>query len=81
MNAQPLSFETPAQFSLHIETLANIKNATPLETVLQYCEENFIDPEDLKPMINQTLKDKLAQNLQDIGLMTKTASLEDMFGD
>lgn len=75
----PLYFETPSQFSLYIEQLALAKKMTLLETILEYCEENYIDPEDLKTMINKTLKDKLEKDLQNLGMLPKHTNLDELF--
>lgn len=52
-------FETPNQFSQHIEKLAHEKKQTIFETLLEYCETNHIEPEDIKGMISKSLRDKI----------------------
>jgi hypothetical protein len=54
-------FTNANDFSLHIETLKVNKGLTYLETILGYCEENYIDPEDVTDLINKSLKEKIAE--------------------
>lgn len=52
-------FETPNQFSQFIEQLAHQKNQTCFDTLLEYCTENYIEPDDIKKMISASLKEKI----------------------
>ena len=56
-------FSNPNEFSLHIELLKK-PDSTYIETILDYCEENFIDVEDIAILINKTLKDKIANEIK-----------------
>lgn len=69
-------FKTASQFSLYIETLAKEKRISCTDAILQYCEENYIDPADIKSYVNKTLKDKIMCEMQEAGLLKKTASLD-----
>lgn len=70
-------FENAAQFSLYIEEIASSHRLTHLDAVLKYCSDNFVEPDEIKNLINFTLKSKIAVDLQEQGLMAKTASLDD----
>ena len=52
-------FESANKFSMHIEDLARQKKQTCFETLVQYCTDNHIEPEDIKKMISSSLKEKI----------------------
>ena len=68
-------FENATQFSLHIEEIASQNKMTHMEAILKYCADNFIEPDDIKSLVNKTLKDKIEINMQDANLLPKRASL------
>jgi len=47
-----------------------------MEAVLKYCEENYIDPEDISSMINKQLKEKIAVNMMEENYLPKRATLD-----
>ena len=69
-------FKSASVFSLHIEEIAASKSMTHMEAVLSYCEENFIEPDDIKSLINKTLKDKIETDMIEANLLPKKATLE-----
>lgn len=74
-------FMNSSQFSIHIEELAIKKNLTLLEAIILFCEENYIDVIEVVPLISPTLRDKLQQNYQDLGLLPIQETLESFFSD
>lgn len=72
-------FINASQFSLHIEELSISKGITLLDAVILFCEENYIDVTEVVPLVNSTLKDKLQQNYQDLGMLPKQETLESFF--
>jgi hypothetical protein len=72
-------YETSSEFSLHIEQVALEKNITQLDAIIEYCEENYIDPTDITPLINSTLKSKLERIYQENGMLPKINSLEEFY--
>lgn len=56
-------FSHPNEFSLHIETLKIQNQTSYMETIIDYCDENFIDVEDVVPLINKILKEKIADEV------------------
>lgn len=68
-------FRNPASFSIHIEELAESNKINYMEAVLLYCEENFIEPEDIKNLINKTLRDKIEQDMIEANMLPRKASL------
>lgn len=69
-------FKNSNEFSLHIEQIVRDKNISYLDAVLQYCKENFIEPEDIAKLVNKSLKDKLEVNFQDDNYLPKKAKLD-----
>lgn len=54
-------FETPTQFSLHIEELASQGDQTYVETILEFCDDNLVDYDDVAKLITPTLKQKILE--------------------
>ena len=69
-------FRNAAQFSLHIEKLALEKRISHMDAVLLYCEENFIEPDEIKSLVNKTLRDKIEIDMREVNLLPKVATLE-----
>ena len=68
-------FLNQVTFQEAIENNAKAKRINFLESVIDYCNNNEIDPEDIAPLISSNLKDKIRQNAMDNGYMKKTAQL------
>ena len=47
------------EFGLIIEDLVKKLRVSYMDAVLQYCQDNVIDPSTVNPMINKNLKDKI----------------------
>lgn len=71
----PVIFTTAIEFSHYIEKIALAEKQSYTSTILQYCEERDIDPEDIAKYVSRSLKDKLEIELQEDGLLPKTAEL------
>lgn len=69
-------FKGAAAFSLHIEELARKNRISHMDAVLKYCEENFLEPDDIKSLVNKTLKDKIENDLRNANLLPKQATLD-----
>lgn len=69
-------FKNAAQFSLHIEQLAATKKISHMDAVLLYCAENFVEPDEIKSLVNKTLKDKIEIDMREANLLPKQASLD-----
>ena len=67
---------TPSKFALLIEDYVKDKKMSYMEAVVLYCEENKIDPSNVKPLINKHLKEKIAYEAQSLNMLKdKTAKL------
>ena len=69
-------FKNTNEFALFIEQLVQERKMTHMEAVLKYCEENFIDPEDISSLINKSLKQKIELNMIDANMLPKRGSLD-----
>jgi len=69
-------FEDSKSFSLYIEQVARENKCSHVDAILEYCKENFIDPEEIKSLINKSLKEKMKMDFQDSGHLPKTAQLD-----
>ena len=67
---------TPSKFALLIEGYVKDKQMNYMDAVVLYCEENKIDPSNVKPLINKHLKEKIAYEAQSLNMLKdKTAKL------
>ncbi len=71
-------FKTANEFSLYIEQLVKEKKLSYMDAVLDYCKENFLEPEDVAKLINKSLKEKIALDMQELNYLPKTAKLDDV---
>ena len=69
-------FEDPKQFSLYIDKIVKDKNISHMDAVLDYCKENFLEPQDIKKLINKSLKDKIKANATELNYFPKQATLD-----
>lgn len=69
-------FKNSSSFSLHIESIASSKRISHMDAVLHYCEENFIEPDDIKSLINKTLRDKIENDMIEANMLPRRATLE-----
>ena len=72
----PNMFENAKQFSLYIEKVVLEKNITHMDAVLEYCKDNFIDPQDVSKLINKSLRDKIRVNATELNYFPKQATLD-----
>ena len=69
------SLMTPKKFSMRIEKLAKDSESTYLDALLDYCEKNSVEPEQVKPLITKSLKEKLEVNARELNFLPKVATL------
>jgi len=69
-------FKNSNEFSLYIEQLVKEKKLNHMDAVLEYCKENFLEPEDVKSLINKSLKEKIEMNFRDMNYLPKQAQLD-----
>ena len=69
-------FKTANEFSLYIEQLAQQNKITYMDAILEYCQENMLEPEDISSLINKSLKDKLEMDFRELNYLPKQAQLD-----
>lgn len=69
-------FKNSTAFSIHIEEIASNKRITHMEAVLDYCTQNFVEPDEIKSLINKTLKDKIENDMIEANMLPRKATLE-----
>ena len=69
-------FKTANEFSLHIEQIVHDKKISYMDAVLEYCKENYLEPEDVSSLINKSLKDKIEMDFRELNYLPKQAQLD-----
>jgi cell division ATPase FtsA len=69
-------FKNSSSFSLYIEDMAKEYRISHMDAVLRYCAENFVEPDDIKNLVNKTLKDKIENDMREINMLPKQATLD-----
>ena len=69
-------FKTSNEFSLYIEQIVNEKRITHMDAILEYCKENYLEPQDIAKLVNKSLKEKVAINMQELNYLPKKAQLD-----
>lgn len=75
-NPPNLIFNNAVEFSEFVETLANRDSSTVTSVLVDYCEVYGLEYETLAKMLTSSIKDKVAAEMQDAGLLPKTNRLE-----
>lgn len=53
-------FKNETDFSLYIEEESIRKNSSCIDTLIEYCEDNDLDVNDISSLVNRSLKERLA---------------------
>ena len=69
-------FKSSNEFSLFIESQARTKRMSHLDAVIEYCKENYLEPDDVASLINKSLKDKIEMDFRDANMLPKQAQLD-----
>lgn len=65
------------EFSMFIESKAVEEGTGCYSALLNYCEEMDLEPDAVASLVNKQLKDKLAIEFAEMGLLKKQSSLYD----
>ena len=60
---------TPNKFALIVENMVKDKKISYIDAILEYCKDNEIDPSNTRSMINETLKEKIAYEAQNLNML------------
>lgn len=69
-------FKNTNEFAIYIEQIVQEKKMSHMDAVLFYCEQNYIDPEDVAKMINKSLKQKIELDMIDSNMLPKKGTLD-----
>lgn len=69
-------FKTANEFCLHIEHMVRDKKLSYMDAVLEYCKENYLEPEDVTSLINKSLKEKIEMDFRELNYLPKQAQLD-----
>lgn len=47
-----------------------------MDAVLEYCKENFLEPDDISKLINKSLKDKIEMEFRELNYLPKQGTLD-----
>ena len=72
-------FLTKSKFSKMIEESVIDKKLSYMDAILEICEKNNIEPEDVRKFVSPIIKDKLEAEAMSLNLLPKTNSLDDSF--
>ena len=61
--------ETPNKFALIIENMVKEKKISYIDSILEYCKDNEIDPSNTKSMINKNIKEKIAYEAHNLNML------------
>ena len=67
-------FRTATEFSMFITDAANKNGDSITQTILNYCEDRDVDPEDIAKLVSKPLKELIAMEMQESGLLKKDSS-------
>ncbi len=73
------SFLSKSKFSKLIEESVIDKKLSYMDAILDICEKNNIEPEDVRKFVSPIIKDKLEAEAMSLNLLPKTNSLDDSF--
>lgn len=69
-------FKNSNEFSLNIEKIVAERKINYMDAVLLYCQENYLEPQDIARYINKSLKDKIEMNFRELNYLPKQAQLD-----
>lgn len=73
------TFLNKARFSKLVESEVIQKSIGYMDAILLLCDQNNIDPEDVKKFISPTIKSKLEAEAMSLNFLPKTNSIDSAF--
>lgn len=67
-------FRTASEFSMFITDAAKKNGYSLTQTILNYCEDRDLDPEEIVKLISKPLRELIAIEMQESGLLTKDST-------
>lgn len=69
-------FRTATDFSQFVELTAAKSGVSLTQVILDYCDNRDVDYEDISKLLSTNLKEKLAFEMQEAGLLPRQSTLE-----
>ena len=66
---------TPKKFSIAIEKTVKQSGISYMDALVDYCNKNQIEPEQIKPLITKSLKEKVEVDARNLNFLPKVATL------
>ena len=66
---------TPKKFSIAIEKTVKQSGISYMDALIDYCSKNQIEPEQIKPLITKSLKEKVEVDARNLNFLPKVATL------
>lgn len=73
---EEFSFKDANHFSMFIEEKALEQKLSVIDTVIKFCDEHKLDPQEIVPFINRNLKEKLEAEFIDARMLPAYSQLE-----
>jgi len=70
-----MKLNTSKTFSLEIEKIAQEKNISHMDAVLDYCYRQEIEPDTVGRLISKSLKEKIEANARELNFLPRQAQL------
>jgi|TARA_R110002074_G_scaffold81684_1_gene182879 hypothetical protein len=70
-----MTLNTSKTFSLEIEKIAQEKNISHMDAVLDYCYRQEIEPDTVGRLISKSLKEKIEANARELNFLPRQAQL------
>ena len=66
---------TPKKFSIATEKTVKQSGISYMDALVDYCNKNQIEPEQIKPLITKSLKEKVEVDARNLNFLPKVATL------
>ena len=66
---------TPKKFSIAIEKTVKQSGISYMDALVDYCNKNQIEPEQIKPLITKSLKEKVEVDARNLNFLPRIATL------
>lgn len=76
MNIQQIEpqFTDQRTFSMHIENVVLDNKITHVEAILDYCKQNYLEPEDIAKLLSESIKQKIKNNFIEMKYLKQPAN-------
>ncbi len=61
---------------MHIERAAHQTGQSYVDTVLKFCEDHLLEPDEVSSKINKSLREKIEREFRELNYLPKVAELD-----